>query len=134
MKAADFRALSMAIARGRVGVGPQKIDPLDIICVLDEDLPAAQNSKKPTSAKATRLWWDPEREQYMEPSDYLAEGEEVSDDEKEANQEEVWNFSEAKSYDKDTFGFGDWKEPHFWFSGDCNPMEDREAPAEDEDE
>lgn len=85
----------------------------DSACVvLDSSLAAATNSKTgATSGQATFCVWSPTLEEYIETD----------------TTDEVWNHSESTSYEADTFGLAKYKDDHFWFSGDCAAMEDREG-------
>jgi len=83
--------------------------------VLDAALPNATNSKlSPTSALATVLRWSVQFSRYVETN----------------LQVRVWNHSESTSYDADTFGKADPIDGHYWFIGDCAPMQDRAAEPE----
>lgn len=128
-RADQIRNLSDAVLQGWHQEGAEVVRPFDIICILDEPLPRAESSKKPSSAKATLVLWDYEKEEYREPADYLPADYEMTDEEIEAGQETVYNFSEDKEYDEDTFGFGEWREPHHWFAGDCEAMVERRSPT-----
>ena len=93
----------------------------DRAVVLDEDLPRADHSFAPTSARATLLRWDIDRKQYREfPTD-------PGDPNK--YKVTVYNHSEHADYAADTFGLISPADGHWWFQGDCGPMADREPPT-----
>jgi hypothetical protein len=92
--------------------------------VLDEELPEAEHSFKPSKAKATFLDWSHADQEYRERS--LPGG--LED---ETFQVDVFNHRETKSYEEDTFGMVFWIDGHWCFAGDCDPMADREPPVEE---
>lgn len=134
LRADEIRALSDGVIQGWQIEGSEVIRPFDVICILDEDLPRAENSKSPSKALATILLWDYDAEEYREPADYIGENQQLTDREIAENQQLVYNFSEDKDYDEDTFGIGIWREPHHWFNGDCRAMAERRAPSQQEEE
>lgn len=79
--------------------------------ILDAALPAASHSLTgATHCKATVCRWSMTDKKYVETS----------------RQIEVWNHSETISHGIDTFGEAKLKDGHYWFFGDCEPMNERE--------
>ena len=84
--------------------------PLEIMVILDADLPAATHSLTGAgSCSATVCEWSTVTEQGSE----------------RTRSETVWNHSEKTSFEVDTFGVARWIEGHWVFFGDCGPMASR---------
>jgi hypothetical protein len=84
----------------------------DHMVILDAALPAATHAlTDASSCLATVCKWSVEDE----------EGSETE------LQIKVWNHSESKSYDDDTFGIARFINGHYIFFGDCEGMTDREG-------
>lgn len=62
-----------------------------------------------TSCLATICEWSPTDTEYTETAQQIT----------------VWNHSESQSFEADTFGKAEWIDGHWWFFGDCGPMEAR---------
>ena len=81
--------------------------PLEIMVILNADLPAATHSLTGAgSCAATVCGW----------STVTSTGSERT------RTETVWNHSEKTSFETDTFGVARWIEGHWIFFGDCGPM------------
>ena len=78
--------------------------------ILDAALPAATHALTGgESCLATICEWSTVDEEFTETE----------------NQVTVWNHSESKSYDDDTFGIAKFIQGHWLFFGDCDGMADR---------
>lgn len=93
--------------------GPQRGHQRPVAVILDEALDVATHSLTgATSALATRCDWSVANEEYTEAPGTV-------------DQITVWNHSESQSFEADTFGKAEWIDGHWWFFGDCAPMEAR---------
>lgn len=110
----DRRGRNVKTVDTDYGASPQKLASRfpDRTVILDDALPAATNSKTGASkCLATVCKWSVEIEDYIETDEQI----------------EVWNHSEFTDYEIDTFGSAEFKDGHYWFSGDCGPMANREG-------
>jgi hypothetical protein len=83
----------------------------DHAVILDSALVAATHALTgASSCLATICKWSVADEEYVETSIQIT----------------VWNHSESKSYDDDTFGIARFIDGHYLFFGDCAGMTDRE--------
>ena len=105
--AATVHAVGMQVKNDPQMRGTGKRPGFKTAVILDEALPATTNALIPTSAMATRLFWD--GTQYEELDDQI----------------EVFNHSESTSYGVNTFGFTEEIDGHDCFGGDCSPMSSR---------
>jgi hypothetical protein len=79
--------------------------------ILDAALTAATHALTgASSCLATICEWNTDTDQYAESTHQIT----------------VWNHSESKSYDDDTFGIAKFIQGHWLFFGDCAGMTDRE--------
>ena len=78
--------------------------------ILDEELEEA-TILEPTSGMATICEWDDDAETYTQTAEQL----------------KVWNHSGA-THNVDTPGAAIAIHGHYWFFGDCGPMDERPAP------
>ena len=103
MKSTEKQAAAQQLAASRFP---------DHMVILDAALPAATHALTgASSCLATVCRWS------------------VADEEGSETeiQVKVWNHSESKSYDDDTFGIARFVAGHYLFFGDCSGMTDREG-------
>jgi len=102
MKSTEMDAAAQQLAASRFP---------DHMVILDSALPAATHALTGVSScLATVCRWSVENEEGSESELQI----------------KVWNHSESKSYDDDTFGIARFIAGHYLFFGDCAGMTDRE--------
>ena len=117
---------------GNVGEPPNGL-PNMVPVILNNNLAAASHSKRGVKGKASICTWDDERGMFVEWRD-------VENDPEGAFEPDdiivdVWNHSEHSEHDEGTFGlaiWAGWPIGHYWFFGDCEAMDEREAPVDEE--